>query len=152
MRCPHCGSVSATSHSERQAKAFFRRRYCTAPECRKPFSTWETTESPAAMERRLRNEIRAELIPPKPAPRTPEERAEARRQYKRKWRKDNPEKYREWQRRWNAANPERAARNIQRGNMREAARREAAETGEYVVVIYQRWGVALPSDFAGDTA
>lgn len=141
MRCPRCNSVTAVSHSNRQGDAQYRKRYCTALDCRHAFGTYETLESPAAIERRLRNEIRAGLIPPKATPRTPEERAEARRAYKRAWVKANAPKMREAMKRWTAKNPERAAAMRKKSNLRRAARDEARTTGEPVETIYARWGV-----------
>lgn len=138
MRCPRCGSVTAVSHSNRQGGAQYRKRYCTALECRHSFGTYETAESPRAMERRIRAELKAEAARP---PRTPEERAEARRAYKRAWIKANPEKARAGMRRWTAKNPERAALLRKKSNLRRAARDEAASTGEDVAAIYARWGV-----------
>ena len=138
MRCPKCGSVTAVSHSNRQGDAQYRKRYCTSLECRHSFGTYETLESPHAMERRIRAELKFERANPA---RTPEERAEARRAYKRAWVKANAPKMREAMKRWAAKNPERAAAIRKKGNLRRAARDEAAATGEPVETIYARWNV-----------
>lgn len=142
MRCPRCGSVTAVSHSEMHTGARYRRRYCTTLECRHAFSTWESTESPAAIVRRVRAELKAGLVaefdaarhalrearqPIEPRrPQTEDEKRAVRRICDARRRAADPERYKAKARYW---------------RLRQQARAEAAATGEPVEAIYARWNV-----------